>query len=610
MRHLAASSVGAAVPPGARGLSRRRRVALVLLASLLLVAALAGATPAAAQKVSNPELFGKSLAAAEEALAHYGTWDDEAALSRVNDIGYQVAAASGFQRFPFSFYLADMREPNAFALPGGHIFVTRGMLELGLDDDQLAALLGHEIAHVTLEHGLKMQRRATLLNVLSSAVLVGVILAEKGGGSDVPPGIPRYGAGAEATSGAERIQGAAAASLILAELLLRSYNREFEDQADEEGQRFAAGAGFSPRGGAMLFALMADRLPQSRDYGYWRTHPFFADRVGAAEARGRLLRSQEPKPTDAFRTATQAALLEYDPRGVDKGAERSTERGAEKEEALRLLLAETALTAWPQGEQADRLRLEALHRLRDEELARLELERNYDRVLRAYDQELAAVRSLTPQSAFVSTAEAEARALRESASELYPKAQQVVAEGVYQTAFLEAFLANHPQAPEAPRLAFELAGAYARQGKQAEAVDRYLEAWKADPQGAVGERALAGLRSLATVVDDLSALQQLAAEVTDPELQRVTGERLAQMAGNYQQLANGAEYLRRYPSGAVAGPVAEHLDSLAEKLYGEVVLYRGVGDSMKALDRIQQILTHAPLSPAAERLRERAVLEG
>jgi predicted Zn-dependent protease len=596
MRPLAASPAGAASPPGARAQARRLRRAAP--AALLLLLATLLPSPVAAQRVGNPELFGKSLAAAHEALAHYGAWDDEAARRRVNDIGYRVAAASGFSRFPFAFFLVDMREPNAFALPGGQIFVTRGMLELGLDDDQLAALLGHEIAHVTLEHGIKLQRRATLLNVLSSAVLVGVILAEQGRGSDVPPGIPRYGAGAEATSGAERIQGAAAASLILGELLLRSYSREFEDQADEEGQRYAATAGFAPQGGAGLFGLMAERLPQSRDYGYWRTHPFNDLRVTHAEARGRLLRAGEAKSCDAFRTATQAALLEFDPKEQENEAE------------LRRLLADAALAAWPQGSEADRLRLDALHRLRDEELARLELERNYGRLLDAYERQLAAVRALTPQSPFLATAQAEAEELAASSAALYPKAQQVVAEGVYQTAFLEAFLANHPDTPEAPKLAFELAGAYARQGKQAEAVDRYLQAWKADPQGPVGERALAGLRSLATVVDQLAALQQLADEVTDPELRRLTGERLTRMAGNYESLANGAEYLHRYPEGAVAAPVAARLDQLAEQLYGEVVLYRGVGDPIKALDRIQQILTHAPLSPAAERLRERAVLEG
>src|SRR6187455_2837600 len=83
------------------------------LVALLLPAA------AAAQRISNPDLFAKSLAAAQEAVDEYGTWDDVATLRHVADVGYRVAASSGYKDFPLAFFLVDMREPNAFALPGG-----------------------------------------------------------------------------------------------------------------------------------------------------------------------------------------------------------------------------------------------------------------------------------------------------------------------------------------------------------------------------------------------------------------------------------------------------------------------------------------------------------
>jgi predicted Zn-dependent protease len=572
-----------------------RATAGAVVAALLLPAA------AAAQKISNPELFAKSIAAAQEAVDEYGTWDDVATLRHVADIGYRVAAASGYKDFPLSFFLVEMREPNAFALPGGQVFLTRGMVELGLDDDQLAALLGHEISHVTLGHGMKMQRRATLLNVLAQAALVGVILADRG--SSPTPGVPTWGPGPEQSSygsGGARIQGAAAASLILAELLLRSYSREFEDQADEEGQRVAAAAGFAPNGGERLFALMRERLPQSHEYGYWRTHPFFDERVTAAHARSKLLRSGIARPDEAYRVETQAALLGFEPK--EGPAQEQPAREAQK-----LLLAHAALTAWPQGATAEKLRLDALHRDRDVELARAELSRDYGTLLADYGRQLDEVKAMTPQSAFLATLEGERKALRADADALYPKAQETIAAGVYQTEFLQSFLSNYPQAPETPRVAFELASAYSRTGKQAEAVADYLLAWRAEPNGPIGERSLAGLRTLALVVTDLVALQQLV-DQSDAELSRNAGARLAQLASSYRQLADGAEYLKRFPQGSYAEKIAGHLDQLAEQLYGEVVLYQGVGDTLKALDRIQQILTHAPLSPAAGRLRERAVL--
>ena len=207
----------------------------------------------------------------------------------------------------------------------------------------------------------------------------------------------------------------------------------------------------------------------------------------------------------------------------------------------------------------------------------------------------------------MTTLETETKSLRAEADALFPKAQETLAAGVYQTEFLESFLSNYPQATEAPKVAFELAGAYSRTNRQADAVERYLTAWKAEPTSPMGERALAGLRTLASVVTDLVALQQLA-EQSDPELARNAGARLTQLSTSYRQLADGAEYLRRYPQGSYAEKIATRLDAVAEQLYGEVVLYQGVGDTMKALDRIQQILTHAPSSPAADRLRERAVL--
>jgi hypothetical protein len=92
------------------------------------------------------------------------------------------------------------------------------------------------------------------------------------------------------------------------------------------------------------------------------------------------------------------------------------------------------------------------------------------------------------------------------------------------------------------------------------------------------------------------------------ELRRLAGERLATIAKSYDDLANGAEYLRRYPEGEQVVAVLDRLNVLADNLYGEVVLYQGVGDAAKAIDRINRILTNAPLSPAADRLRDRAVL--
>lgn len=544
-----------------------------------------------AQQISNLKLFGKSLEAAHEAYDHFGAGGEAGELERVADIGYLLAAQSDFREFPFSFYLIDMPEPNAFALPGGHVFITKGMLGLGLDDDMLACLLGHEIAHVTKRHGTRMKKRATLLNVLSQAALIGVLI-----GADDSPENSRDPYGYTGSRKGSLVQGTAAAGMVLSELLLRSNSRDFEDEADVEGQRLAAAAGFDPQGAHKLWQLMNQRIPQAKTYGYWRTHPFSDSRMRGAQARAVELKIQQPKPAEDYRAQSQKVLLEYadrDNRKVD----------------LRPFLETSALTAWPKGPGAEQLRLVALHRRTDDEMENSELDRDYGELIRAYRSELETVQRLSPQSAFVATLEGELEDLRLEMEELYPKALVVWEEGIYQTPFLEIFLSNYPTAELVPDIALTLGNAYSRIGRQADGVRQYLRAAEAGPESEAGKRALTGLRNLAPVLQELVALQELRDQIDDDELKSLASGRLSDISGSYEDLAHGSDYLRRYPDGEHVDTVRQRLEALAQNLYGEVVLYQGVGDHVKALERIQKILTLAPETSAAESLREKAVYE-
>ncbi len=574
-----------------------RLTALLTVATLLAASATAGA-----QTIANPELFKKSAQVAAKADEVWGAYDDPEVLAHVAEIGYRVARQSGFTEMPFTFHLIDMPAPNALALPGGQIFVTHGMLDLGLDDDMLAALLGHEIAHVVLHHQQKMQKKATLLNVLSQALLVGVLISAKNSRSDyggyaTRPWDPNDPTADEPSQG-EVVQGAAAASLVLGELLLRGYSREHEDEADENGQRWAAAAGYDPAGAQKLMALMHARLPQSKEYGYLQTHPFLDDRMRAAEARGKYLKAQEPKPWDEFREKTQATLVAF------------ADQTKELEAPVKTLLEDDALVAWPAGPAAEKIRLARLHTLRDEELGEKVVARDYGKVLRAYQRQVDEVRRLTPDSEILATLKGEAASLEAARDKAYPEAVEVLGKGVYETSFLETFLSNWPDAPGAPAAALALGDAYSRLQQPTDAVGEYLAAWHAGPDSPEGRRAREGLKNLAPSLHELAALQKLAAQHDDPELGELATARLNAESKTFAELRNGDEYLKRFPEGPYAAAVTDRLNALADKLYNEVVLYRAVGDNLQALDRIQKILTHAPLSPAAQQLREQAVLEG
>ncbi|MEM8932614.1 MAG: M48 family metalloprotease, partial [Acidobacteriota bacterium] len=581
-------------------------------------------------EIVDTKLYEKSAKAAQAALAYYGEVDDPEQKRRLLDIGYRVAARARTD-MPFSFYLIEMPVPNAFALPGGHVFVTRGMLDLGLTDDMLANLLGHEIAHVVHEHGTRMQRRATLLNILSQAALLGVMIGAEGGPENPqdPLGIERSG-----SRKGSLVQGTAAAGVVFTELLLRKFSRGFEDEADLEGQRMAATAGFDPDGARALWQLMTDRLPTANEYGYWRTHPFSDKRLRAAEVRGRDLKIQDPERPDFIRRATQAAILAYaetldeddrthrpfgersaprDPR--DRRPEETAPPPIEREViepwdvGYGAFLERSALDAWPLGEAADTVRLSELHGLRDRELERHEVGRDYGAVLRAYERQLAEVRELTPDSPLVATLEAEAAELREARATLYPKALGVWDDGFYQTPFLKTFLSNYPDAEPAADVALALGNAYSRMRRQSDAVEHFLRAMEAGEGSDAGRRALSGLRNLAPYLDELSALQRLAETSADDELRQLAAARLAERVTQFETLENGAEFLRHFPTSEHAAVVGKRIETLAQNLYGEVVLYQELGDPVKALERIQQILEHAPLTPAADALRERAVLE-
>ena len=566
------------------------------IAAALALLLCCGALPLPAQTVADRDLYQKSLKVARQAVVQYGRYDNAQELERVNRIGFELAQQSRFSKFPFTFELVDLPVPNAFALPGGHIFVTRGMLDLGLSNDMLAALLGHEIAHVTLAHHARMQRKATLMTVLSQVLIAGVLLGadRSRDNSSNAPYDPRLGPD-QGQSG-DLIQGAAAASLVVSELLLRSYSREHEDESDDEGQRLAAAAGYDPAGARQLWDLMKRRFPQSREYGYWRTHPFPEERQRAAEVRAGLLKIADvKKPADDFRQRTQAALVNY------------LEREKPGPEEV-LFLKDAVVATWPTGRSSETIRLEKLRQARDQELAKPLLSRDYGLVLRAYREARDTVKGLAPGSELLPTLDAEIADLEGKVDELYPKAVEVLGGGVYETMFLVAFLSNFPEAPEVPDVALALGDAYSRLGDPTQAVTQYLRSWEAAPASGPGKRAATGLRLLAPSLTQLAALQKLADQERDPELERLAEARLAQISKSYEDLSNGAEYLRLFPEGGQVTTVIDRLNVLADDLYGEVVLYQGVGDNVKAVERINRILTYAPLSPAAERLRDRAVL--
>jgi len=185
-------------------------------------------------------------------------------VAYVRAIGARVAATSPRRDVPYAFHVVDMPEPNAFAVPG-HVYVTRGLLVLMNDEDELAGVLGHEVGHIAARHAVQRLSRA-----LPAGVLTGVVSGVTGLARPVLGSLFEAG-GSFAT-----------------EAMLAPYGRDQEREADRVGQEIAARAGYDPAALARSLATMervealgeeAKRRPSFLD-----SHPSTPERARATAA--------------------------------------------------------------------------------------------------------------------------------------------------------------------------------------------------------------------------------------------------------------------------------------------------------------------------------------
>jgi len=106
-------------------------------------------------------------------LQQYGRYDDEALQGYVNQVGQRIAAVSHRPDLQYTFTVLDSEEVNAFALPGGYVYITRGIMTYLNSEAELVAVLGHEVGHVTARHGVRQQSGATAAGI--GATLVGIL---------------------------------------------------------------------------------------------------------------------------------------------------------------------------------------------------------------------------------------------------------------------------------------------------------------------------------------------------------------------------------------------------------------------------------------------------
>lgn len=188
---------------------------------------------------------------------------DPAIQEYVNNLAQKIARKSDL-KVPLHISVLQSREINAFALPGGYLFIERGLLEAADDESELAGVIAHEIAHDTARHSAKLMKRATIASIFYQAAQVAAIILTGG-----VAGIGLYYA----------LQyGFYGLGLVL-NLKLLGVSRDYELEADQLGIQYAWNAGYDPSGFIRFFDKMATKKGYVNSVSWFRTHPPFYQRM-------------------------------------------------------------------------------------------------------------------------------------------------------------------------------------------------------------------------------------------------------------------------------------------------------------------------------------------
>lgn len=213
--------------------------------------------------------------------------ENEQVQNYVTELAQKIARNSDL-RVPIKVEVLNSKEINAFALPGGFLFLQRGLLEETEDEAQLAGVVAHEIAHAAARHGHQLMKRATISSIIYQAAQIAALVLTGGAA-----GIGTYYA----------LQyGFYGLGLVLS-LDLLGVSRDFELEADQLGIQYAWKAGYDPSGFIRFFDKMATTKGYVDGLSWFRTHPPFYERMVQSKKEMMFLPEQETTivQTDAFK---------------------------------------------------------------------------------------------------------------------------------------------------------------------------------------------------------------------------------------------------------------------------------------------------------------------
>ena len=223
----------------------KTRSLIPLLTAALLAACASVTNPVTGQReltvMDEKAEIAEGVKAHQEVIKEYGVVDDAVLQAYVDGVGQKLATASHRAKLKWTFTVLDSPEVNAFALPGGYIYITRGIMAYLESEAELAGVLGHEIGHVTARHGAQQATRQATAGIGVGLATIGGALLEMATGV---PGVAQA-AGSVAQAGAAG--------------LIASYSREQELQADQLGAEYLVRSHYDPANMVEVIQALKDQ---------------------------------------------------------------------------------------------------------------------------------------------------------------------------------------------------------------------------------------------------------------------------------------------------------------------------------------------------------------
>lgn len=277
----------------------RRLLATLLGAGLTLAAGAAGAQTkphlpslgGSAQSLMTPQQARQyGSRALRQLRARHMVVDDPLVDAYINDVGYRLVAHSDKPSQKYTFFVVDTPAINAFAIPGGFIGVNAGLIDMTQSESELAAVMAHEIGHIT-QHSMMREVAAarrdlplTLLTLLG-AIAAGAAQSDNHG---YAYGYHRYNRGDN-----NAVMGVLAAGMGLVQQRRLNFSRSEEIEADRTGIRDLAASGYNPMAMAKVFQHMENMMGGTGKIpALLQTHPVTSNRIADARARARMLESK------------------------------------------------------------------------------------------------------------------------------------------------------------------------------------------------------------------------------------------------------------------------------------------------------------------------------